>query len=102
MVPSTPQSVTQPLPPKREVPFWQQLTDWQIWAITALLFLFVAYIGYRLWLARRAKMAENAPLLTRKTEFRNTDPNQFANTVFGMEGKNANDVHQQWFNKKNT
>ncbi len=89
------------MPPKREVAFWQQLGDWQIVLLGGLLLLCAAFLSYRLWQARQAKRAGNAPLLTRQTEFQPSGSAQFANTVFGLDDTKANDMHQKWFDQKN-
>jgi hypothetical protein len=89
------------MPNKREVAFWQQLGDWQILLLGSLLLLCAGFFTYRLWQARQAKRAGNAPLLTRQTEFQPSGSAQFANTVFGLDDTKANDMHQKWFDQKN-
>jgi ABC-type transport system involved in cytochrome bd biosynthesis fused ATPase/permease subunit len=76
------------------------LASWQLAALGLLVCLLLAYIIYRMWLAARARRAENVPLLTKQTQFRDSNPGHAANTVFGLSDKDAHNMHAQWMNQQ--
>jgi hypothetical protein len=70
-----------------------------VWALGAVAALLVLYLLVRLMMKNRSAQRDNAPVLTRETQFQ-TSRGGAANTVFGVSDSEAEALQQQWQQQK--